>query len=178
MLSSSTLPWLVQVLCGEYYYSNQNLSLFVPHVLDAPDLLDCKHEADKELYDLIVAFVTHGSLPTVPKVTPKEVLAHLAERAKHIKIPAGVTIPQIAHNHDQPALVQNFGYSDIVEAAVAQAPKIQLHAFMVICACFHVLSRGGSDDDGPILPAILAAYLKIWDQIAEMEIWDEISTHR
>ena len=29
-------------------------------------------------------------------------------------------------------------------------------------------------EDGPAL----AAYLKIWDQIAEMEIWDEISTHR
>ena len=59
VLSSSTLPWLMQALCEHYVSSNQNLSSFVPHVLDAPDLLDCKNEADEEFYEMLTAGRDH-----------------------------------------------------------------------------------------------------------------------
>ena len=174
VLSSSTMPWLMQALC-EHYVSNQNLSLFVRHVLDAPNLfVDAGH--DKEL---IMAFVIDGSLPT-EEVPPKEVLARLVERAKHKA--AGISW----HHQLKPLPLkpplrppENFGYNDIVEAgkqaAVAQAPKIQLHVLMIIAACFYVLSRRGFAADSEItIWAFLDAYMHIWnemDQAQQMDSW-------
>ena len=62
--------------------------------------------------------------------------------------------------------VDNFEFSDIVEVgkhtAVAHAPQIQLHAFMMIAACFYVLShRGDPGHSGPLLSELLQAYLHV-----------------
>ena len=158
VLSSSTLPWLMQALCEHYVSSNQNLSSFVQHVLDAPNLfVDAQH--DKEL----MAFVIDGSLPT------EEILARLVERAKHI--PAGISWHHQL-KHPQP-LHENFGY-DIVEAgkqaAVAHAPKIRLHVFMLLGACFYVLSRRGHTE--PTFWALVDAYWAIWEEMDQAQLLD------
>ena len=74
VLSSSTPSWLMRALCEHYLHkSNQNLPLFVQHVLDAPYLFLYSNERDKSFFESVEAFVTDGNFlgKTVSKKSSK-----------------------------------------------------------------------------------------------------------
>lgn len=173
VLSSSTPSWLMRALCEHYLHkSNQNLPLFVQHVLDAPDLFLCADERYEFFFEFVEAFVTDGKFlgKTVTK-EELEVLAECAELVEH------ETSQQVGWSTRPTQFrtqieVDNFEFSDILEAgkhiAIARAPEIQLHAWMMIVACFYILSH--RDDPGrpeSLICELVQAYMHVWGLMDE-----------